>query len=98
MVTNAILEAKGAQTALITTRGFRDVLEIRRQSRAQLYNIFQPSPGVLVPRHLRLEITERIDSGGRVLRPLAERELSDVIGFLRDHGVQAVAVCLLFRS
>ena len=96
VVTNAILEAKGARTALITTRGFRDVLEIRRQSRAQLYNIFQPSPGVLVPRHLRLEVTERVDSGGRILRPLAEHELSDVIGFLRDHGVEAVAVCLLF--
>ncbi|MFQ5873731.1 MAG: hydantoinase/oxoprolinase family protein [Dehalococcoidia bacterium] len=96
VVTNAVLESKGARAALITTRGFRDVLEIRRQSRAELYNMFQPPPTVLIPRHLRLEITERVDSHGDVQTPLEEEELSGIIEFLRAHDVEAVSVCLLF--
>ncbi|MCH9037115.1 MAG: hydantoinase/oxoprolinase family protein [Chloroflexi bacterium] len=96
IVTNAILESKGARAALITTRGFRDVLEIRRQSRAKLYDIFQPSPKVLIPRHLRLEVTERIDAYGQVNQPLKDEELPAIVSFLKAHQVQAVAVCLLF--
>ena len=96
VVTNAILESKGARAALITTRGFRDVLEIRRQARAQLYNMFQPPPATLIPRHLRLEVSERVDAQGQVRTRLAEDELSEVIAFLENHQVQAVAVCLLF--
>ena len=96
VVTNAILESKGARAALITTRGFRDVLEIRRQARAQLYNMFQPPPATLIPRHLRLEVSERVDAQGQVRTPLAEDELSEIIAFLKSHRVQAVAVCLLF--
>ncbi|MFQ5933437.1 MAG: hydantoinase/oxoprolinase family protein [Dehalococcoidia bacterium] len=96
VVTNAILESKGARAALITTRGFRDVLEIRRQSRAQLYDMFQPPPRVLIPRDLRLEVTERIDSHGRVQTPLNAAELSGIVSFLKAHQVEAVAVCLLF--
>jgi N-methylhydantoinase A len=96
VVTNAILESKGAQAALITTRGFRDVLEIRRQARAELYNMFQPPPATLIPRHLRLEVSERVDAQGQVRTPLAEDELAGVIAFLKSHLVQAVAVCLLF--
>ena len=96
VVTNAILESKGARTALVTTRGFRDVLEIRRQARAELYDMFQPAPQILAPRHLRLEITERVDAQGRVTTPLALDELDPLIAFLQAHHVEAVAVCLLF--
>ena len=96
VVTNAILESKGARTALVTTRGFRDVLEIRRQARGELYNMFQPVPQVLVPRHLRLEVTERTDAAGQVVTPLAMEEVDQLAAFLRDHQVEAVAVSLLF--
>ena len=96
VVTNAILESKGARAALITTRGFRDILEIRRQARAQLYNLFQPAPAVLIPRHLRLEISERVDARGEVRIPLAEDDLPEIISFLKNHNIQSVAVCLLF--
>src|SRR5690606_8112221 len=60
VVTNALLEEKGARAALVTTRGFRDVLELRRSARADLYDLFQDSPAVLIPRHRRLEVDERI--------------------------------------
>ena len=96
VVTNAILESKGARTALVTTRGFRDVLEIRRQARAELYDMFQPSPQMLVPRHMRLEVTERVDAQGQVTTPLAVEELDSLVAFLEAHQVEAVAVCLLF--
>ena len=96
VVTNAILESKGARTALVTTRGFRDVLEIRRQARAELYDMFQPAPQILAPRHLRLEVTERVDAQGQVTTPLAVDELDPLIAFLQAHQVEAVAVCLLF--
>ncbi len=96
VVTNAILESKGARAALITTSGFRDVLEIRRQARAELYNMFQPPPRVLIPRHLRLEVTERVDAHGNVRTPLDESSMAEIIEFLKAHEVEAVAVCLLF--
>ena len=73
VVTNALLEGKGARTALITTRGMRDVLELRRSARASLYDLFQDAPAVLVPRHHRLEITERVDAQGAVVAPLQTR-------------------------
>jgi len=96
IVTNALLEERGARTALIATRGFRDVLELRRSARADLYDLFQDAPSVLVPRHARLEITERIDAQGEVVTPLAEDEIDDIVAFVRDHRIQAVAVSLLF--
>ena len=96
VVTNAILESKGARAALITTDGFRDVLEIRRQSRAKLYDIFQPPPQVIIPRHLRLEVSERVDAYGDIYKPLDESELVPIVAFLRAHEVKAVAVSLLF--
>ena len=96
VVTNAILESKGARAALITTDGFRDVLEIRRQSRAKLYDIFQPPPQVIIPRHLRLEVSERVDAYGDIYKPLDESELVPIVAFLRAHEVKAIAVSLLF--
>ena len=96
VVTNALLEGKGARTALITTRGMRDVLELRRSARASLFDLFQDGPAILVPRHLRLEVTERVDAQGAVVAPLRIEELDDAVDFIKRHDVQAVAVCLLY--
>ena len=96
VVTNALLEEKGARTALVATRGFRDLLELRRSARSELYNLFQDPPSVLVPRHRRLEITERVDAQGEVVTPLAENEIDDLIAALKEENVEAVAVALMF--
>lgn len=96
VVTNALLEGKGARTALITTRGMRDVLELRRSARASLYDLLQDAPAVLVPRHLRLEVRERLDAQGRVVEPLAMADVDDAVDFIKRHDVEAVAVCLLY--
>ena len=96
VVTNALLEEKGAPTALVTTRGFRDVLELRRSSRADLYDLFQDGPSVLVPRRWRFEVTERIGADGTVAVPLAEDELPGLIAAIRAAGVRTVAVSCLF--
>ncbi|HYM68158.1 MAG TPA: hydantoinase/oxoprolinase family protein, partial [bacterium] len=96
VVTNALLEGRGARVGLVTTRGFRDVLEIARQQRDHLYRLDVPgrTPPV-VPRALRFEVTERIDHQGRVLEPLNEAEVAGLAGALRQAGVDAVAVSLL---
>ena len=97
IVTNALLEAKGANVALVATRGFRDVLEIRRSARADLYDLFQDAPAVLVPRRRRFEVTERIDAQGEVVTALEEAELDALVDAIRGlDDVQAVAVCLMF--
>ena len=96
VVTNAILEEKGARAALIATRGFRDVLELRRSARADLYDLFQDAPATLIPRRRRFEITERIGADGAVVTPLAEGEIDGLIAALKAERVQAVAVSLLF--
>ena len=97
IVTNALLEVKGANVALVATRGFRDVLEIRRSARADLYDLFQDAPAVLVPRRRRFEITERIDAQGEVVTGLDESELDTLVDAIRGlDDVQAVAVCLMF--
>src|SRR5262245_18822690 len=80
MVTNAIVERRGAPVGFITTRGFRDVLEIARQNRTHLYRLDLPAkPAPLVPRDLRLEITERIGPDGEVLTPLALAEVPALV-------------------
>jgi len=96
IVTNALIEKKGAKAGFVATRGFRDVLELRRSSRADLYDLFQDAPTVLVPRRWRFEITERIDAQGQVVTPLDEREIDGVIVAIRDAGLETVAVSLLF--
>ncbi len=96
IVTNTIVEGRGARTALVTTAGFRDVLEIARQNRLDLYRLdVPPRPGPLVPRRLRFEVTERVGGDGRVVTPLAETELPALVAALRAAGVEAVAICLL---
>jgi N-methylhydantoinase A len=96
VVTNAILEGHGVRAALVTTRGFRDVLELRRSARADLYDLFQDAPGVLIPRRRRFEITERIGADGGIVIPLAEAEIDALIASLAAQRVEAVAVALLF--
>ena len=96
VVTNALLEKKGARTGFIATRGFRDILELRRSSRPDLYDLFQDPPGVLVPRRYRFEVTERIDAQGEVVTPLNEDELVPIIAAIKDAGLQTVAVSFLF--
>ena len=96
IVTNAILEEKGARTALIATKGFRDILELRRSSRSDLYDLFQDPPATLIPRHRRFEITERIDAQGDVVTPLAATEIDGLVKEIKSLDVDAVAVSLLF--
>jgi N-methylhydantoinase A/acetone carboxylase, beta subunit len=96
VATNAILERKGTRTALVTTAGFRDVLEIGRQNRPRLYDLRQTKPPPLVPRALRFEVRERLDERGGVLVPLVDDDLHSVVAELRVAGVESVAVCLLF--
>jgi len=96
LVTNAIVERRGSPPALVTTRGFRDILEIARQNRTDLYRLAEPlKPPPLVPRRLRFEVTERLGPAGEVLTPLAEEEAPALREALAAAGVEAVAVCLL---
>jgi N-methylhydantoinase A len=92
---NAILEGKGARVALITTTGFRDVLEIRRLRMPVLYDIRWRKPPTLVPRHLRFEVAERIDDLGDIERPLDEANAREVIARVLAEKADAIAVCLL---
>lgn len=96
IVTNAVVEGRGARTALITTRHFRDILEIARQNRGDLYRLdLPPKPAPPIPRHLCFEVTERVAASGRVLVPLAEDEVPALVRTLQALGVEAVSVCLL---
>jgi N-methylhydantoinase A len=95
VATNAIIEQKGAKTALLTTRGFRDVLEFRRGRIPDLYNLFYTPPPPLVERRLRLEVTERIGARGEVVVPLDESSVVATLDRLRSDGVKAIAVVLL---
>ena len=96
VATNAVLEQKGARTALITTAGFRDVLEIGRQTRPTLYDLRVERDPPLVPRDLRLEVTERLDERGSVLIELDQDSVEAAVTAVREAGVESVAVCLLF--
>ncbi|AHY47769.1 N-methylhydantoinase A/acetone carboxylase beta subunit [Rubrobacter radiotolerans] len=95
VATNALLERRGARTALVTTEGFRDVLEIARQNRPALYDLTRDRPPALVPRELRFTVRERMGPDGEV-EPLDEGSLKKVVAALRQAEVEAVAVCLLF--
>jgi N-methylhydantoinase A len=95
VATNAIIEGKGSKTALVTTEGFRDVLEIARQIRPKLYDIFCDKPLPLVPRHLCFEVPERLDFMGRVLEPLKEEAVRAVSREIEKEQVEAVVICLL---
>jgi N-methylhydantoinase A len=95
VATNALLERRGARTALVTTEGFRDVLEIARQNRPSLYDLTQDRPPPLVPRDLRFTVRERMGPEGEIAA-LDEKDLEDAISSIKEAEVEAVAVCLLF--
>lgn len=94
-VINAITERKGVRTALITTEGFRDVLEIGRGNRPDLYNLRSSSPEPFVPRHLRLEVAERLGARGNVIRELDENDVLRCIDVLKAEKVEAVGIVFL---
>ena len=95
VATNAIIENKVAKSALITTKGFRDILEIQRQIRPALYDLFFDKPAPLIPRYLCYEVTERMTAEGEVLEPLVEDEVRQVVRQIKKEGVEAIAVCFL---
>jgi N-methylhydantoinase A len=95
VATNAVLEHRGALTALVTTGGFRDVLELRRLRIPQMYDPMWRKPPPLVPRRLRFEVSERMAADGSEIRPLDEAEARAVAAQLRETGVESIAVCLL---
>ena len=95
VVINALTERKGAKTALITTKGFRDVLEIGRANRPDLYNLYYIKPKPFVPRYLRLEARGRMNYRGEELEPLSEEDVRQAVSFCRDEGVEAIAICFL---
>jgi len=95
VASNAILELKGARTGLITTKGFRDVLEIRTLRMPRLYDIAWDKPPPLVERYLRLAVDERVDTHGKVDRPLDTAEAEAMVDRLLAEGCEAIAICLI---
>ncbi len=95
LVINAIIERKGAKTALLTTAGFRDVLELGREIRYAPYDIFADFPEPLVPRQHRLEVEERVRADGSILRRMDEGEARRTVRSLGESGIESIAVCLL---
>lgn len=94
--TNALIEKKGARLGLITTKGFKDLMEIGTQRRPSLYNLRMQKPYPLVPAGLNCTVTERIRYDGSIETPLDEEETRKVVRYLKDQGVAAIAVCTLF--
>jgi N-methylhydantoinase A/oxoprolinase/acetone carboxylase beta subunit len=95
VATNALLERKGARVALVTTKGFEDVLEIGRQTRAELYNFMVKARRPLISNGLVFSVNERLNADGSVLEPLLDSEISQLIDALRVQTVDSVAICLL---
>src|SRR5574342_325777 len=100
LVTNALIERKGAPTALLTTEGFRDAVEIGREHRYELYDLNLDLPKPLVPRHLRFDVPERMAADGTVLKPLDDAFVRRLVTELRDKGIKAIGICYLnsFRN
>ena len=96
VATNALLERKGARTALVTTEGFEDVIEIGRQARPELYNFMVTRPAPLVPPKLRFGLPERVGPDGEVITRLDRASLRKLAGEISRLGVESVAICLLF--
>jgi len=95
LVANAVIERKGAKTALLCTSGFRDVIELRRYVRVTTYEMFADPPAPLVPRHLRLPVDERVRADGSVLRSVDPEEIRAIAARLETEGVESVAICFL---
>jgi len=95
LATNAIIERKGARTALLTTEGFRDVLALGNESRYDQYDLNIDLPQPLVPRRWRLPVPERLDNAGQVLKPLDEAAVRAQLAFMRDEGIESLAIGFL---
>jgi len=95
VVINALTERKGAKVALITTKGFRDVLEIQRANRPDMYNLFYQKPKPFVPRRFRFEVRERVNFRGEVLQPLVEEDVVKAVEACKAAGIEAIAVCYI---
>ena len=95
LVINAIIERKGAKTGLITTKGFRDVLELGREKRYDAYNIFSEYPEPIVPRSDRAEIDERMRFDGKILKDVDEKEILTVLEQFKKEGIESIAVCFI---
>ena len=96
VATNTLIQRRGGKVALITTEGFRDLLEVGRQTRPHMFDLQRDHPPPLVPRELRFEVMERITAGGKVVRALDAATVARAVAALRDTGADACAVCLLF--
>jgi N-methylhydantoinase A len=95
VATNIVIERRGARTGLLTTKGFRDVLELGRQARPSIYDYRIAKPPVLIPRDRRAEVVERVTADGSVLAPLDEESLDAAVASLAEAGVESVAICFL---
>jgi N-methylhydantoinase A len=95
VVINALTERKGAKTGLITTCGFRDVLEITRANRPDLYNMYYTKPKPFVSRQFRLEVRERMNYRGEELLPLNEEDVEKAVAYFKTEGIESIAVCFL---
>lgn len=96
VATNALLERRGARTALVTTEGFADVIEIGRQNRPDIYALVPQKPEPLVPAAWRFVVRERVDRNGHILLGLSPQELTGLVSALEAHDIESVAVCLLY--
>lgn len=95
VIINALTERKGVKTGLLTTKGFRDVLEIGRANRPDIYNMYYTKPKPFVPRYLRQEARERVNYKGQELEPLNEEDVRRAVHQFKEEGVEAIAVCFL---
>jgi N-methylhydantoinase A len=95
LVANAVIERKGAKCALLCTKGFRDVLEVRRHVRVTTYELWADPPEPLIPRYLRIPVDERVYSDGSVVRPVDPDQIADIVQILKDENVQSVAIAFL---
>lgn len=96
VATNTMLQYNGAKTGLITTKGFRDALEMRRAHKENIWDLSLAPPPPIIPRYLRVGVTERVNYRGDILTPLDEEETRQAVRYLKAEGVQAIAVCTLF--
>src|SRR5690625_1417650 len=96
VVINTLTERKGAKTALITTKGFRDVLEIARGNRPDLFNVRYKKPTPFVERYLRQEVEERLDYQGNIITPLNKSSVKEIAAYFKEQEVEAVAIAYLY--
>jgi N-methylhydantoinase A/oxoprolinase/acetone carboxylase beta subunit len=96
LITNCLIERKGKKTALITTKGFRDIIEMGKEWRYDIYDLFLKMAEPLVPRYLRRGVNERIDKTGSILQKLDIDEVKNILREFKQEGVEAIAICFLF--